>query len=80
MSSGMMPPWLISAAAVAYEEKALANSRMRLPKNAGASTGTPTRRQYVTARAAEGRDGLAPLRLQRLHGGHEREHHERDPK
>ena len=40
-----MPPWAMSAAAVAYDENAFANSRIRLPKNAGARIGTPTRRQ-----------------------------------
>jgi len=38
-------PWLISAAAVAYAEKALTNSRRRAPMKLGARMGPATWRQ-----------------------------------
>ncbi|MNI92129.1 hypothetical protein D3C73_1498870 [compost metagenome] len=40
-------PWLARAAAVAYDENALANSSSRLARNEGASTGMPMRSQKL---------------------------------
>ena len=42
-SGTICEPWLIRAAAVAYDEKALAKSSSRLPRKEGASTGHATR-------------------------------------
>ena len=44
-SGTICEPWLMSAAAVAYDENAFANSSSRLPKNDGASTGIAMRVQ-----------------------------------
>ena len=44
-SGAMMLPWLMSAAVVAYAEKAFANSRSSAPRNGGVRIGTATWRQ-----------------------------------
>jgi hypothetical protein len=44
-SGTMIPPCVMSAAAVAYAENAFANSRSVHPRNAGASSGPATYRQ-----------------------------------
>ena len=46
-SGTICDPWLASAAAVAYDEKALANSSSRHARNDGASTGRPIRVQKL---------------------------------
>ena len=80
MASGTMPPCEMSAAAVAYDENALANNKMRLPKKAGASIGIPMRRPIGEPCAAERGVGLGPGGFEALHGGHECQHHQRNLK
>ena len=45
-SGTICDPWLMSAAAVAYDENAFANSSRVAPRNAGQSKGTAIRVQY----------------------------------